>query len=256
VLRLFETAAILAAADGGYGDEFHAEHGTAWIVRRMNVVLEAPAHVSAELEIMTWASHFVRVRGGREYRVENMGTGEQVARGIAEWVYVDRKSGMPRAIPPEVGVDFDVPGAPSGRYEAPEVGQAEHGGEYRSRRKAEWYEADSMGHVNNTVYADWLDAGFRDAMEAAGWGVAAYKERGYQLRAAYMELDYKRPALPGDELIISTKIRGIEGRLCAVSQHIMRVEGNDSRELAAAEYVYGWVDGRGLVCDVPEGWPG
>ena len=37
VLRILETAAILAAAAGGYGDEFHAAQGTAWVIRRMNL---------------------------------------------------------------------------------------------------------------------------------------------------------------------------------------------------------------------------
>ncbi len=255
VLRILETAAILAAAAGGYGDEFHAAQGTAWVIRRMNLLLLAPAHVSAELEIRTWASHFVRVRGGREYNIQNLTTGEQVARGIAEWVYVDRKSGTPRPIPPQVGIDFDVPGAPLGLYEAPSVAPLSTLREFRANRKAEWYEADSMGHVNNTVYADWMDAAFRDAMEQIGWPVAPYKERGYQLRAEYIALEYKRPALPGDHLIISTSLVGREGRLCSVRHTVTRVTGGDSTELASAEYVYGWRDADGMASDPSGEWP-
>jgi YbgC/YbaW family acyl-CoA thioester hydrolase len=256
VLRILETAAILAAAAGGYGDEFHAAQGTAWVIRRMNLLLLAPAHVSAELEIRTWASHFMRVRGGREYTIQNLTTGDQVARGIAEWVYVDRKSGMPRPIPPQVGIDFDVPGAPLGLYEAPSIASLSTPREFRANRKAEWYEADSMGHVNNTVYADWLDAAFRDAMEQMGWPVAAYKERGYQLRAEYIALEYKRPALPGDHLAITTSLVGREGRLCSVRQVITRVSSSDNAELASAEYAYGWVDAGGMQSEPPKGWPG
>jgi acyl-CoA thioesterase FadM len=256
VLRILETAAILAAAAGGYGDEFHAAQGTAWVIRRMNLLLLAPAHVSAELEIRTWASHFMRVRGGREYNVRNLTTGDQVARGIAEWVYVDRKSGMPRPIPPQVGIDFDVPGAPLGLYEAPSIAPMHTPREFRANRKAEWYEADSMGHVNNTVYADWLDAAFRDAMEQMGWPVAVYKERGYQLRAEYIALEYKRPALPGDHLAITTGLVGRQGRLCSVRHVIRQISSSDSVELASAEYVYGWVDIKGMQSDPPRGWPG
>lgn len=255
VLRLLETSAIDAASDGGYGDEFHATHGTAWVVRRMSLLLLAPAHTNEELEITTWASHFVRVRGGREYRIENLTTGKSVAQGIAEWVYVDRKTGMPRPIPPQVAADFDVPGAPLGSYDPPPVSLASVPKEYKASRKAEWYEADSMGHVNNTVYADWLDSAFRDATEEAGWPVAQYKKRGYQLRANYILLEYKRPALPGDRLVISTNIVGAEGSLCSVSQTIRRADREDSTELASAEYVYGWADRDGVSCEPPEGWP-
>jgi len=128
--------------------------------------------------------------------------------------------------------------------------------EFRANRKAEWYEADSMGHVNNTVYADWLDAAFRDAMEQMGWPVAVYKERGYQLRAEYIALEYKRPALPGDHLAITTGLVGRQGRLCSVRHVIRQISSSDSVELASAEYVYGWVDIKGMQSDPPRGWPG
>ena len=71
--------------------------------------LPAAAHTGEELEVTALASHFVRVRGGREYRIKNPATGRKVAEGIAELVYVDRKTGAPKQIPPQVGIDLDVP---------------------------------------------------------------------------------------------------------------------------------------------------
>src|SRR5438067_838696 len=75
VLRLLERSAIIAAADAGYGREFHEEHGTAWVVRRMTLLLPNVAHSGDELEISTWAAHFTRVRGLREYRLHNASSG-------------------------------------------------------------------------------------------------------------------------------------------------------------------------------------
>ena len=129
VLRYFEQVAVAAAADGGYGVEFHREQGTAWIVRRVTMLMHAPARYGDELEITTWASHFVKVRGGREYKICNARTGELLFTGITEWVYVDRATLAPRAIPPRVGVDFDVPGAPQQRYDQPVVADTNEGEE-------------------------------------------------------------------------------------------------------------------------------
>ena len=254
ILRLLERSATVAAADAGYGDEFHARHGTAWVIRRMTMLLPSVAHSGDDLEITTWPSHFVRVRGGREYRVHNLVTDRQIAGAIAEWVYIDRGTGAPRAIPRDLAVDFDVPGAPLGNYNSPPVAPPGIPRGFVDTRRAEWYEADAMGHINNAIYADWLDAAVRSAMEEMGWPVARFKSEGYQLKAEYLFLDYKRPAMPGERLLIVTRLVGMEGRLCAVSQSIMRAE--DSAQVVAAEYVYGWADDTGAPSDAPPGWFG
>ncbi len=252
ILRLLERSAIIAAAEGGYGREFHDEHNTAWVVRRMKLLMPSVAHANDDLEITTWASHFVRVRGGREYRVQNLDTDQQIAHAIAEWVYIDRATGAPRAIPASVGVDFDVPGAPLGNYEPPAVASLDSPREFVDTRRAEWYEADTMGHVNNAVYADWLDAATRLAMEEMGWPIVRLKADGFQLRAEYLYLDYKSPVLPGERLVVTTRLVGMEGRLCATSHSIARAE--DGTEAALAEYVYGWADEAGEPLEPPVGW--
>src|SRR5690349_22879093 len=178
VLKLFEQAAVTAAADAGYDRDFHREHGTAWIIRRMTLLMAEPARLGDRLELTTWLSHMARVRGYREYRLENLSEGGLAATGIAEWVYIDREKVVPKVIPREVEVDFDMPGAPLGSYEPPEVEATGRQVEVVTERTAEWYECDSMGHVNNAVYPDWLDSGVRAAMEQAGWSVAGLKGEG------------------------------------------------------------------------------
>jgi acyl-CoA thioesterase FadM len=248
VLKLFEQAAVTAAADTGYDRDFHREHGTAWIIRRMTLLIGAPARLGDRLELTTWLSHMARVRGYREYRLENLSEGGTAATGIAEWVYIDREKVVPKVIPREVEIDFDMPGAPLGSYDAPEVEGAGRQIEVRRERTAEWYECDSMGHVNNAVYPDWLDAGVRAAMEEAGWSVAELKAAGRQLRGEYMALDYKRAALPGDRLAVVTRMQMGSGRLCRVSQV---VEGEDGAEVLTAMSVYGWADRDGRAVGGP-----
>ena len=248
LMRYLEESAVSAARDVGYGREFHEERGSAWVIKRMSLQVLAPVRIHERLEISTWISHFDRVRGGREYRVTNSGTGESVAVGLAEWVYLERKTLRPLAIPRELSVDFDVPGAPLGEYEQPVLPPAGRELEFKSERRAEWHECDSMGHVNNTVYVDWLDDAWRAVMHEFGWNVGELRERGIQMRGEHYKLDYKRGALPGDLLLINTRVTGLEGRLSSVSQKITDESGT---EIFSGSTVYGWRTNEGEAAEAP-----
>src|SRR5947207_492129 len=76
ILRYFEQSAVAAAADAGYGSEFHRERNSAWIVRRITLLMQEPAHQTDELQLTTWISHFAKVRGGREYRIRDAASGK------------------------------------------------------------------------------------------------------------------------------------------------------------------------------------
>lgn len=250
MLRYFEQSAIDAAADAGYGSQFHRERGTAWVIRRMVLLMEKPVRTGDQLEITTWLSHFARVRGGREYRAANARTGEAIARGLAEWVYLDRQKMTPLALPRDLTSDFDAPGAPLGNYDPPVVEGSGEQPEFSVERAVEWREIDSMGHVNNAIYADWLDDALRAGMEEAEWSVAELKERNLQLRGEYYSLDYRRGALPEDRVTITSRVEGVMERLCAVRQAVACDDG----DILLARCVYGWRTNSGEPVAGPEGW--
>lgn len=241
ILRYFEQSAVAAAADAGYGSDFHRENNSAWVVRRMSLLTPTPIRGGTELEITTWISHFARVRGGREYRITNRATGELLASGLAEWVYLNRQTLAPLAIPPHVAADFDPPGAPIGQYDLPSVAAESAAREFVTERIAEWHEADSMGHVNNAVYADWLDDALNAALEETGYMIKALREKNIQLRGEHYKLDYKRGTLPGDKLRIATRISGrhMSGQesLYALDQAIT---APDNTQLLTASSIYRW----------------
>src|SRR5215210_729178 len=139
LLRYFEQSAINAAADAGYGSSFHAENRSAWVIRRMTLLVHTPPRHGDELEITTWASHFARVRGGREYTLSHAGSGLVLVTGLAEWVYLDRQTLAPLAIPSRLAGDFDVPGVPLGAYDMPVVERREDPPCYYAKRTAEWH---------------------------------------------------------------------------------------------------------------------
>lgn len=238
LLRYLEHSAVMAAADVGYGSQFHEENRSAWVIRRMTLLMPRLISLGQDLEIVTWISHFARVRGGREYRVFDAG-GELVATGIAEWVYMDRATLTPMAIPQQTAIDFDVPGAPLGNYDPPPLEPPDEveGWEHSTSRVAYWHECDSLGHINNAVYTGWLDDAMFAAVEAHGTSVGAQREDGLRLGGVYYKLDYKRAALPGDELTVTTHLERQSGPSYAVSQRIISADGT---ALLTASNIYTW----------------
>jgi acyl-CoA thioesterase FadM len=235
LLRLCEQIAVLAATDAGYDNAFHLANNSAWVVHRMTMLLDAPARLEDDLELTTWASHFTRVRGGREYRIRNLTTGRDVASALAEWVYVDRTRQTPKSIPTAVQADFDIPGAPLGTYDPPTVAPLDHPLEQVTERVADWHEVDSMRHVNNAVYADWLYSALWSALRVAGRDPRAMVERGERLRACYFDIAYRRAALPGDHVRIATRITALDGPLIEARQSIL---GLDNAEMVTAHTIY------------------
>lgn len=251
ILRYLEQSAVTAAADAGYGGDFHRERNSAWIVRRITLLMYEPARQADEIQITTWISHFAKVRGGREYRIRNAATGQPLYTALTEWVYVSRETLKPIAIPPQLAVGFSTPGAPLGIYDPPQVETNTHHASFTTERTAEWHEADSMAHINNANYADWLDDAVRSAIGELGWNMGALQQLGLHLRGEYYNLNYKRAALPGDKLQIATQITGVSGRLCSFSQSITDADG---AEALTSNSIYGWRNRHGEPTNPPEGW--
>jgi medium-chain acyl-[acyl-carrier-protein] hydrolase len=237
LLRLCEYIAVLAATDAGFDHRFHVENNSAWVIHRMTMLLDAPARLEDELEMTTWASHFTRVRGGREYRIRNLTTGRDVASALAEWVYVDRTSLTPKALPLDIMNGFDIPGKPVGTYDPPAVAPLDRPTEYMRERVADWHEIDSMRHVNNAVYADWLHSAMWSAADLLGQQPGSMLDRDDHLRARYFDIRYKRAALPGDRVRVVTRITGLEGPWVEGHQTVF---GPDGSELVTAHSVYRW----------------
>jgi acyl-CoA thioester hydrolase len=96
---------------------------------------------------------------------------------------------------------------------------------------------DELGHVNNVVYLRWV----QDAA-VAHWRAAATPAMQAEVVwvAVRHEIDYKRPAMPGDALIARTWV-GPAGRR-SFERHTEIVRASDARLLAQARTIWCPVD--------------
>jgi acyl-CoA thioester hydrolase len=102
-------------------------------------------------------------------------------------------------------------------------------------------DVDELGHVNNLVYVRWvLDAALAHS-RALGWDYPAYRRAGGFFVVRRHEIDYLRPAFPGDRLRIDTWIDEWTRVTCLRRTRIL---GGDAEVVrAATSWVFVTVDG-------------
>lgn len=76
--------------------------GATWVVREHRIEYLLPAFLNEEIEIRTWVENVRRVRSLRKYEFVRNPDGRTLVRGETDWVFVDAKTGVPRAIPAQV----------------------------------------------------------------------------------------------------------------------------------------------------------
>ena len=160
LLRYTQDLAALHSTARGFGREWYAERGLTWLVRAAEVAVLAPIEVSVELIGTTRVVGWRRVWARR--RTEFLDEGGALAAWVLiDWVLLDAR-GAPTRIPAEFDSVF---GAPAATFGLARVALAEPPADAtRTVLAVRPQELDPMVHVNNAVYADWLE----EAVLAAG----------------------------------------------------------------------------------------
>lgn len=241
LLRYCELAANLASRKAGFGPEWYYRRGEGWVVFRQTLELSAPARVGDELDLLTWVRGYTRVSAQRDYLLVHAASGQAVARGTATWAYVDRAHQTPKRVPQDILTQFPIPqrsalpnrlpwGAP-----LPTPPPETH-----LEIWARGYEADSLMHINNCVYADWLAEAARLSFQH--WSsLPDYPDLvPPNLLPRRLSIHYQRSALPGDVITITTRLERAASRGLVLEQTAtLRDDPASALVTATAWYVGG-----------------
>jgi acyl-CoA thioesterase FadM len=186
VLRYTQDLAAYHSTARGFGRAWYAARDIAWLVRAAEVAVLAPIEVGAELVGVTHVVGGRRVWARRRTEFRDP-MGALVAWVHIDWILVDDR-GAPTRIPPEFDTVFGAPPATFGLARV-NLGDVPAGAA-RLALTVRPQELDPMDHVNNAVYADWLD----EAVIVAG-GIGATRAI-----ARLVRLEYARAAEPGARL--------------------------------------------------------
>lgn len=238
LLSYMEQAATNASAAAGFGGSWYAAQQTAWIIRRARLQRLGNAAYDETLTATTWVSSIARVRSTRQYEVRRQ-DGTAIAVGDVDWVYIDRVRARPTALDPAIMERFPLLDPSPLFAPLPEVPPTvTPPPPHTATRQAYRFEADTMGHVNNTIYADWLEEAAGDALRAWGHDLAPPAAAGLRAELTAVTITYLRSAVPGDAIVITTTHQGADppARRLALTQEIRRTDAPDV--LVQAESLY------------------
>jgi acyl-ACP thioesterase len=160
LLRYAQDLAWFHSSYRGFTREWYRERGLTWLARAAEVRVEADIRVGDELVGTTQVVGWRRVWARRRTDFLD-GSGAPVAWTHVDWVLLDAR-GAPTRVPKEFDEYFWAPEAsfPLGRV-ALEGPTGEQPAPVSLRVRPQ--ELDPMDHVNNAVYADWVDERLLDA---------------------------------------------------------------------------------------------
>jgi acyl-CoA thioester hydrolase len=236
-VNYMQEAAIEGSADAGFGPAWYREHGAQWVIRRLSIRYFLPAAYADELEVRTWISEVRRATSTREYEITRLGDSALVARARVQWVYLDSTTGKLARIPPEITEAF----APTGEQEEPGIriqkAQKTDGAfRYRTRRRVQTFELDTLQHVNHAVYLNWIEQAYFDALRAGGHPIEKTRREGWLALQGGHDIEYFEPAFDNEEIEVTSWVCEL-GRVRGAWTHEIRSVDRD--KLLAREYSLG-----------------
>lgn len=122
---------------------------------------------------------------------------------------------------------------------------------YEHRLRVQDDEIDGLKHANNLVYLQWMQDAAIAHSNAVGWTAQRYRESraGWVVRSH--QIEYYRPALAGDEIIVRTWVVDMKPFTSLRRFHILRAA--DEAKLATAATNWAFINYEtGRLARVPE----
>ena len=91
-------------------------------------------------------------------------------------------------------------------------------------------EIDQQGHANNVAFVSWLQAAAIAHSAALGWTGERYRQLGMGWVVRSHTIEYLRPALAGDEIVVQTHVADMKK---VTSRRVYRIVRPADRQLLA-----------------------
>ncbi len=240
-VRFMQETAFNASKAAGYDQECYNELGHHWLIRETEIEYLKPVHYGDTIIVKTWVIDFHRVRSRRAYEITNKETDELVARGVTDWVYLDKGNLRPTSIPDEVIMAFFPDGPP--KLKPPRVkfptAPPPPPGKFEMNLRVAWQDLDSEQHVNNAVYLSYVEECGMQVSAAHGWPITRMINEDFAILIRKHQIQYRRPAFLNDDLIISTWVSNV--RPSTAIRHYLIKRKSDGEELATVHSLCVWV---------------
>jgi len=253
LLGLLEQAAVEASADAGFDAAWYTREGRIWIIRRTRLQRVVPVGGCETVEVDTHIADFRRARSLRRYSIRRDGI--ETAHATTDWVYCDMASGRPVRIPEPMQQAFMSGDAAPTLPRADAVSSAGTGAPVEHAVTVQPSHLDHVTHVNNAVYASYLEDGAFHLFATRAWPLGRMLAAGGALRMQRLDIEYLSDALLGDVLTVRSWLYD-EWALAAAGvpaparllQTIARADGKD---IVRAASDWAWRHKPAVVGGVP-----
>lgn len=110
--------------------------------------------------------------------------------------------------------------------------------QFTRRFRVRHYELDSFNHVNNAVYANYMQEAAIEASTAAGFGIDWYAQRGTRWVIRELAIRYHTPAAYGDEIEVTTWVSDVRRATSTREYSMKRVADGAKVARARVNWVY------------------
>ena len=200
LLGLLEQAAVEASSAAGFDAARYARDGRIWIIRRTRLQRHRPVGGEQTIAVATKVIDFRRARSLRRYDVYH--GSDLVADATTDWVYCDLQSGRPARIPEALQHAFTGDAGPVTLGRADALPSTGNGPPVEVRLTVQPSHLDHVTHVNNAVYANYLEDAAFALFAAQQWPLERMLAAGGGLRVASLDCEYLSDALAGQTLIV------------------------------------------------------
>ncbi len=253
LLGLLEQAAIEASTECGFDATRYTRDGQTWIIRRTRLERLIPVGGGDVVNVETQVADFRRARSLRRYLVRRGDV--LVARGSTDWVYWDLERRRPTRIPEELRQALtegdELPALPRAKP-LPQSGA----GAARELALAVYpSHLDHLVHVNNAIYANYLEDGAFEQLAALGWPLERMLAKGGALRLHWLDAEYFNDAFAGESLLVRSWLDDLgntDDDPPRQARFVQAITRSSQDELLRAESLWRWQRRPSVLGGVPE----
>jgi acyl-CoA thioester hydrolase len=256
LLGLLEQAAVEASTAVGFDAARYTREGRIWIIRRTRLQRFIPVGGTDTVEVETHVDDFRRARSLRRYTVRRDGVA--VAEATTDWVYCDLQSGRPARIPETLQRAFMDGNAHAPLPREGSLPAAGSGEPLAFELTTQPSHLDHVAHVNNAVYASYLEDAAFALFAARGWPLTRMLAVGGALRIRSLDFEYLSDALAGEHLMIhswpleESPTTVSDAEMPSPITLLQTITRTDGSEVMRAQSSWAWRRKPSVIGGVPE----
>jgi len=257
LLGLLEQAAVEASTAVGFDAARYMREGRIWIIRRTRLQRFIPVGGTDTVDVETHVEDFRRARSLRHYTVRRAGAA--VAEATTDWVYCDLQSGRPARIPEALQRAFMGDNAPAPLPRERSFPAAGNGEPLIFELTTQPSHLDHVAHVNNAVYASYLEDAAFALFAARGWPLTRMLAAGGALRIRSLDFEYLNDVPAGEHLVIRSwpleelSAAGSDAEVPPAVTLLQTITRTDGTEVMRAQSGWAWRRKPSVIGGVPEG---